>query len=62
MKRFVTSLALLSAVLTLGTAHSAPIYYADGDLALLGAPNNIVDISDFLIANHIASGEVPTTQ
>ena len=45
-----------------GTAHAAPINYADGDIAPLGAPDGLIDVADFLVASRIARRELVPTE
>jgi beta-glucanase (GH16 family) len=54
--------AMSLAILMTGTVYAAPINYADGDLAPLGAPDGRVDLSDYLVASRIAVGELVPTE
>jgi len=47
------SYVMLVFVVAFGTAHAAPLIYADGDLAPLGSPDGTIDAADYLIANRI---------
>ncbi len=62
MKVLLRRVALSLAISIAWAAHSAPINYADGDLAPLGAPDSRIDISDYLVAGRIATGELVPTE
>jgi len=45
-----------------GVANAAPLIYADGDLAPLGAPDGLINIADLLVADQILLGIVASTE
>lgn len=48
-------------VTAIGTAHTAPAIYADGDLAPLGSPDGQINSADYLIANRIVLDNLTPT-
>lgn len=61
MKNLIAKTLLVGLALTASAAHAAPPSYADGDLAPLGAPDGLVTLSDYLIANRLSAGELNPT-
>jgi CxxC motif-containing protein (DUF1111 family)/predicted lipoprotein with Yx(FWY)xxD motif len=53
---------LLGVVTSLEIAYAAPLIYADGDLAPLGAPDGRINSADYLILNRIVLNLVTATE